>query len=158
MPCVAAFGRPLLRIHNTLAEGDFYLQALAVDEAHRGQGIGSALIDRIEERARDGGSLRLAVDVSAQNERARRLYERHGITVESRWPKRFVVPGFGLLRTTKTLWAPDERRAAEGRASLGEGPVAVLSYRSTSGTPRGSTARRRAREWPSTKRAARIRA
>jgi ribosomal protein S18 acetylase RimI-like enzyme len=122
---VAAFGHPLLRSHSTLAEGDSCLQALAVDEGFRGQGIGST---RIEERARDGGSLRLAVDVSTRNERARRLYERHGMTVVSRWPKRFVIPGFGLLRMTKPFCAPDERRAAEGRASLGQSrsPYSVL--------------------------------
>jgi len=103
MMCVARFGHPLLRIHSTLADGDFYLQVLAVDKGLRGRGIGSALIDSIEERARASGSARLALDVSARNERARRLYERWGMTVESRWPKHLVIPGFGLLRMTKTL-------------------------------------------------------
>ena len=103
MMCVARFGHPLLRIHSTLADGDFYLQALAVDKGLRGQGIGSALIDSIEDRARASGSIRLALDVSARNERARRLYERRGLAVESRWPKHLVIPGFGLLRMTKTL-------------------------------------------------------
>jgi ribosomal protein S18 acetylase RimI-like enzyme len=128
MLCVAASGHPLLRIHSTLAEGDFYLQALAVDEGHRGQGIGSALIDCVEERARDGGSLRLAVDASARNERARRLYERHGMTVVSRWPKRFVIPGFGLLRMTKPLRAPDEPPKAVRASGKARSPTELPRY------------------------------
>jgi len=71
MMCVARFGHPLLRIHSTLADGAFYLQVLAVDKELRGQGIGSALIDSIENRARASGSIRLALDVSARNEGAR---------------------------------------------------------------------------------------
>ena len=103
MMCVARFGHPLLQIHSTLADGDFYLLVLAVDKGLRGQGIGSALIDSTEDRARASGSIRLALDVSARNERARRLYERRGLAVESRWPKHLVIPGSGLLRMTKTL-------------------------------------------------------
>jgi GNAT superfamily N-acetyltransferase len=103
MRCAAAFGHPLFRIHSTLDEGDFYLQFLAIDEGRRGQGIGSALIDAIEERARVEGSARLAGDVWARNHRAKRLYERRGMAVESRWPKRSVIPALGILRMTKTL-------------------------------------------------------
>lgn len=94
---------PLLRILDTLADGDFYLLSIAVDDDMRGEGVGSALIDSIEDRARASGSRRLSLDVSAKNEGARRLYERRGMTVESQWPKRLVIPGLKLLRMTKTL-------------------------------------------------------
>lgn len=94
---------PLLRILDTMADGDFYLQAIAVDSERRGDGVGSVLWDACEERARASGSARLALDVSAKNEGARRFYERRGLTVESQWPKRVPLPGLRLYRMTKTL-------------------------------------------------------
>ncbi len=99
----AAAGHPLFRIHSTLRDGDFYLQFLAVEDGHRGRGIGSALIDAVEARARAGGSLRFAVDVWDRNPRAKRLYASRGMAAESYWPKRIVIPGFGLVRLTKLL-------------------------------------------------------
>ena len=99
----AAVGHPLFRIHSTLREGDFYLQFLAVEEGYRGRGIGSALIDAIEKRARAGGSLRFAVDVWDRNPRAKRLYASRGMTAESYWPRHIVIPGFALVRMTKPL-------------------------------------------------------
>ena len=93
---------PLWRILNTLADGDFYLQAIAVDKELRGDGVGSTLIDSIEDRARASGSTRLSLDVSAKNEGARRLYERRGMTVESGWPKLFFIPRL-FVRMAKLL-------------------------------------------------------
>jgi len=95
--------RPMLQVLKTIADGDFYLLSIAIDEDQRGQGVGSALIDSIEERARASGSTRLSLDVAVKNEGARSLYERRGMTVKSRWPKRLNLPGLGLLRMTKTL-------------------------------------------------------
>lgn len=94
---------PLWRFLDTIQDGDFYLQAIAVDDQTRGRDIGSILIDAIEERAVAAGSTRLALDVAAQNEGARRLYERRGMSVEATWPKRFNIPRFKILRMTKTL-------------------------------------------------------
>ena len=94
---------PLMRIIDSIADGDFYLQAIAVDKELRGGGLGSALMDFLEERARASGSTRLALDVSAGNEGARRFYERRGMAVTSQWPKRLPVPGLRFYRMTKTL-------------------------------------------------------
>jgi len=103
MIAVSILCAPLLRIIDTIADGDFYLQAIAVDKELRGEGVGSALMDLIEDRAVASGSVRLALDVSAKNEGARRLYERRGMTVESQWPKRVVIPGLRFFRMTKSL-------------------------------------------------------
>ena len=100
---VALLCAPLLRVLETIAAGDFYLQAIAIDERLRGEGVGSALLDSMEQRARSHGSIRLCLDVSAKNERARRLYERRGMAVESQWPKHLVIPGLRLLRMTKAI-------------------------------------------------------
>jgi ribosomal protein S18 acetylase RimI-like enzyme len=93
----------MLRIIETIAYGDFYLLAMAIDKEFRGEGIGSALMDSIEERARASGSTRLSLDVSAKNAVARRLYERRGMTVESQWPKHLPILKLRFYRMTKAL-------------------------------------------------------
>jgi len=94
---------PLMRIIDSIADGDFYLQAIAVDKELRGDGVGSVLMDCFEEGARASGSTRLSLDVSARNEGARRFYERRGMTIGSEWPKRLPIPGLRFYRMTKTL-------------------------------------------------------
>lgn len=94
---------PFLRIIDTIDDGDFYLQAIAVDEIARGNGVGGVLMNLIEDRAGATGSARLVLDVSAENEGARCFYERRGMTVASRWPKRWTIPKFKMLRMAKEL-------------------------------------------------------
>ena len=94
---------PLMRITDSIADGDFYLQFIAVDKALRGDGVGSVLMDSFEEQARASGSTRLSLDVSAKNKEACRFYERRGMNVESQWPKRLAIPGLRFYRMTKTL-------------------------------------------------------
>ncbi|MDM8529249.1 GNAT family N-acetyltransferase [Anaerolineales bacterium HSG24] len=103
MKAVKLLCAPLIRILDTIGEDDFYLLSIAVDKELRGEGVGSMLMDAVEDRARASGATRLSLDVSAKNEGARRLYEHRGMTVESQWPKRLVIPGFKLFRMTKTL-------------------------------------------------------
>jgi ribosomal protein S18 acetylase RimI-like enzyme len=103
MTIVKIICTPMLRVLETVADGDFYLLSMAVDKEYRGEGIGSALIDIIEERARASGSTRLSLDVSANNEGARRIYERRGMNIESQWPKRIPLPGMRFYRMTKSL-------------------------------------------------------
>jgi ribosomal protein S18 acetylase RimI-like enzyme len=55
-----------------------YIEALAVTEAHRGQGIGSRLLAEAERYARSTGRSRLALHVLSSNTAARRLYTRVG--------------------------------------------------------------------------------
>lgn len=94
---------PLMRIIDSIADGDFYVHAIAVDKELRGGGVGSALMDALEDRARASGSTRLSLDVSAKNEGARGFYERRGMNVEFQWPKRLAIPGLKLYRMTKGL-------------------------------------------------------
>lgn len=92
MTLISILLAPLFRILETIAEGDFYIQAVAVDPAARGQGVGSILLDAIEDDARAAGCARLALDVSGKNVGARRLYERRDMVVDSRWPRRLRLP------------------------------------------------------------------
>ena len=92
---------PLMRIIDSIADEDFYLQAIAVDKELRGVGLGSILRDYLEERAFSSGSTRLALDVSAKNQGARRFYERRAMAVESQWPKRLPIRALKFYRMTK---------------------------------------------------------
>lgn len=92
----------LKRILEHVADDDFYLLAIAVDEKFRGLGAGSLLLHAMEVRAAAGGSSRLALDVSARNEEARLFYERHGMTSESDWPDLEFVPTI-FSRMSKVL-------------------------------------------------------
>jgi ribosomal protein S18 acetylase RimI-like enzyme len=102
MKCVRTLMSPLWRILDTVPEGDFYLQGMAVEPNLRGAGIGSRLMTDAEERARAGGSARLSLDVSAKNEGARKLYARRGMVESSQWPASRFVPTV-FVRMTKDL-------------------------------------------------------
>jgi ribosomal protein S18 acetylase RimI-like enzyme len=102
MSLVTTLCAPLMRILETTADGDFYLQAIAVDKELRGEGVGSMLMNYMEERAIASGAVRFSLDVSAKNNGARRLYERRGMTVESEWPKSRFIPSL-FVRMAKPL-------------------------------------------------------
>jgi ribosomal protein S18 acetylase RimI-like enzyme len=99
---------PLIRIIDTVDEGDFYLQAIAVDANVRGQGVGSKLLDLAETTAIEKGAKRITLDVSANNTNAFQLYERRGYTVESSWPRYFRIPALVFSRMTKSLAGQSE--------------------------------------------------
>ncbi|MHC4520933.1 MAG: GNAT family N-acetyltransferase [Planctomycetota bacterium] len=103
MRAVTILCAPALRIIDTVPAGHFYLQAIAVDKELRSQGLGATLLDAIEDRARAAGSTSLSLHVSAKNQRARRFYDRRGMTVQSQWPKRLPLPGIKFLHMTKPL-------------------------------------------------------
>ena len=69
--CVEGFstfaGQPTINIHD-----------LSVADAHRGRGIGGALIDRVVEDVEAIGGCKVTLEVHDSNEGAKRLYERKG--------------------------------------------------------------------------------
>ena len=96
-----AFG--LIRFMNRVDDGDYYLQAVAVDESTRGEGVGSQLLDLAEERARDVACRRFVLDVASTNAGARRLYERRGMTIAAESPAIAFVPDSSVYRMEKRL-------------------------------------------------------
>lgn len=93
---------PMMRFLHTYDDGDYYVEFLAVDSAFGGQGIGSSLLQAIEDRAQASGATQLSIDVAARNTRAQRLYKRIGFTVIRRWPcTRWLRAN--ILRMTKPL-------------------------------------------------------
>ena len=93
---------PLMRLNDSIEVGDFYLQFIAVDQEIREGGVGSVLMDALEEQAHASGSTRLSLDVSTGNEVARRFYERRGWSVGWEWPKIWFMPSLSV-RMTKPL-------------------------------------------------------
>lgn len=55
-----------------------WIYDIAIDEEHRGKGYGRALLNGLEQVAREHGLDSIALNVSAGNDYARRLYERAG--------------------------------------------------------------------------------
>ncbi len=102
LKCMRFFLRPVFQILNSVPVEDFYLQGIAVRLNLRGRGVGSTLLDDIEQRARFSGSSTLCLDVAAKNKGAQTLYARRGMIECSRWPSiEFLPPLF--VRMTKDL-------------------------------------------------------
>ena len=103
MAVVSAAVSRLFRFIDTVADGDFYLHGLAVDPDRRGRGIGSMLYGHIEEQARGIGSRRISLVVAVENEGARRLYERMGMTIEATSPRPVILRDGQVYRMAKDL-------------------------------------------------------
>src|SRR5690348_7585494 len=78
-----------------------YIASLAVSPEARGLGIGSRLLDFVEERSRPA-SKHIFLCVSSFNTRARALYERHGYTVVGEL-KDYVIDGASEYLMSKRL-------------------------------------------------------
>ncbi len=61
-----------------------WIYSLAVAEAARGTGVGSALLRRLEELLIARGCVKINIQVRAENEAVAAFYERHGYTIEPR--------------------------------------------------------------------------
>ena len=64
---------------------EFVVDSLAVDPSYRGLGVGTALMQRAEERARSMGKRTMSLGVIGENEGAIRLYERLGYGTTRTW-------------------------------------------------------------------------
>lgn len=68
MPGYSTFkARPLMNVHD-----------IAVDPAHRGQGVGQALLTAMEAYARTSGCCKVTLEVLSGNAQAQRSYKRFG--------------------------------------------------------------------------------
>jgi ribosomal protein S18 acetylase RimI-like enzyme len=103
MAAFSVIGRGMKRFIKTVPDGDYYLLSAAVDDDHRGAGIGSILLDHAEEVGRSAGSSRIALDVAEKNTGARQLYENRGMSVESTSPSVLFLPGTRAHRMVKCL-------------------------------------------------------
>ncbi len=103
MAAFSVLGRGMKRFIKTVPEGDYYLQAVAVDIEYRGSGIGSMLLDYSEETGRAAGCARIVLDVAGKNTGARQLYERRGMGLEATSPSILLIPNTRAHRLVKSL-------------------------------------------------------
>ncbi len=75
----------LLLLADELKGDEFVVETLAVDPAYRGMGIGTALLQKAEARARSMGKYTMSLGVVGENEGAIRLYERAGYRRTYTW-------------------------------------------------------------------------
>ena len=69
-----------------ISEGDSYLANIAVYSKFRWLGLGTKLLEVIEEEARAAGSKRMVLDAETDNERAIKVFERFGYNIELKSP------------------------------------------------------------------------
>jgi ribosomal protein S18 acetylase RimI-like enzyme len=77
------------------------LEGLAIEPTARGMGVGTRLLEAVDERARDLGRTEIILEVIDANPRAKALYERHGYrtvtTVTSAWYRLAGFRSFDLM-------------------------------------------------------------
>nr|BBH85996.1 N-acetyltransferase [Thermosporothrix sp. COM3] len=66
-------------------DDEFYVDALAVDPAFSGRGIGTALLTAVEKLAQERGYSKLSLNVELSNEGAHRLYRKAGYQEHGTW-------------------------------------------------------------------------
>ena len=59
----------------------FYVDDLVTDEAHRSRGVGSALLARMADKARQCGATNLVLDSGTHRHLAHKLYFREGFSI-----------------------------------------------------------------------------
>ena len=69
-----------------IAENEYYLSNIAVYPEFRSLGLGTKLLSEIERESRKAGSNKIVLEVETSNQRAIKLYERIGYTIERRTP------------------------------------------------------------------------
>ena len=78
-----AFGKGWDEMEDEAKAGEFYIDSLAVSLPYRNQGVGTALIEKAKEMAKEKGISVVTLAVEPEN-RAKRLYQRLGFAYQRR--------------------------------------------------------------------------
>ena len=78
-----AFGKGWDEMEDEAKVGEFYIDSLAVSLPYRNQGVGTALIEKAKEMAKEKGISVVTLAVEPEN-RAKRLYQRLGFAYQRR--------------------------------------------------------------------------
>lgn len=105
---VALLGWPVFAALDAHSPGEWYLQAIAVAPQARGAGVGAALFADAFQRAADSRCDTLSLDVDVANVRARALYERLGLQVESTSGKAVLLDNAQINRMTAVVPPHDD--------------------------------------------------
>ena len=93
-------------LERPVSKGEMQMDGIAVDASARGRGVGTALIEKLVERARALNLTKISLDVIDTNPRAQRLYTRLGfepVGTESTGPFKFVFGFEKSLKMTKSV-------------------------------------------------------
>lgn len=86
----AVLGLAVYRWHENTFDGlKFYVDDLVTDEARRSEGVGHALIDYLQQVAKNLGANGLVLDSGTQRTQAHKFYFREG----------FVIPAFNFKKS-----------------------------------------------------------
>lgn len=96
--------------------GELLMDGIAVSPAARGQGIGRGLIEAVCALAAARGNIKVRLEVTDTNPRARALYERCGFTPEGENGSPLLYPLFGFSHAT-TMTRPADQAASSRAAS-----------------------------------------
>jgi GNAT superfamily N-acetyltransferase len=80
-----------------------FLDRLAVDPAKQGTGLGSRLLERLDEVARARGDRTLSLETAEMMEHLIRLYRRHGFEIVGRGPPAHGKDAHTRVHMVKTL-------------------------------------------------------
>lgn len=89
--CVGVAGWRVIALTHTRRK--LYVDDLVVTAARRSAGVGRALLDHLEGRAREAGCTVVDLDSGVQRHRAHRFYLREGFDITSHHFSRDVRPG-----------------------------------------------------------------
>ena len=78
-----AFGKGWDEMEDEAKAGEFYIDSLAVSLPYRNQGVGTALIEKAKEMAKEMGISVVTLAVEPEN-RAKRLYQKFGFAYQRR--------------------------------------------------------------------------
>ena len=78
-----AFGKGWDEMEDEAKAGEFYIDSLAVSLPYRNQGVGTALIEKAKEMAKEKGISVVTLAVEPEN-RAKRLYQKLGFAYQRR--------------------------------------------------------------------------
>jgi len=81
----------------SVGKNDYYLSNIAVDPHHRGQGIGTYILENAFKAAEKKGCKRVILDVTLDNVGASRLYERFGFSVYGKKDPKWIFKGKGTF-------------------------------------------------------------
>lgn len=85
-------------------EKDLYIHTIAVDPAQQGSGVGSWLLQRIDDLARARGLGGLSLETAEMAVANIRLYQRHGFEIVSRGPPDHGLDPHTRVYMVKSFW------------------------------------------------------
>ena len=83
--------------------GSLMMDGIFVTDTARGQGVGTALLAAIKQKARDFGCTSVRLDVIDRNERARALYVRNGFVAQETSQTGLFGHIFGFQSSTRMI-------------------------------------------------------